>query len=149
MTRPLPIAIIAPSQARAFPALGSLTCLVSSTATDDACTVLELTLAPGQGAGLHVHTREQEIVLVRTGTCTLGDAEHTWPLEAGGWAVFPAHTPHRFQNTGDQTCTLLITAIPGGLDRYFAALDAAVAQQDADAIAAINAEYGITFFQSA
>jgi quercetin dioxygenase-like cupin family protein len=149
MTPPLPIARIAPSQVKAYPALGALTCQVSSAASDGACTVLELTLAPGQRAGLHVHTREQEIVWVRAGTCTVGDAEHTWPLEAGSWAIFPAHTPHRFQNTSDQPCSLLITAIPGGLDRYFAALDDAVARQDAEAIAAINADYGITFFPAA
>jgi quercetin dioxygenase-like cupin family protein len=113
--------------------------------TANACTVLELRLAPGQGAGLHVHQYEEEIVFVQDGSCTVGHLDQSWELGTGSWVVFPKQTAHFFHNTSDSLCTLIITAIPGGLDRYFAALSAAIEQQDAQAVAAVNTHYGITF----
>lgn len=138
-----PIATIARGAGQAYPGLGSLICKIPSDLTANACTVLELRLEPGQGAGLHRHTYEQELLFVHAGACTVGSAEQTWELTAGGWAVFPPGTAHFFRNNGEQACTLIITAVPGGLDRYFTALSAAVARQDAEAIAAVNTEYGI------
>ena len=69
-------------------------------------------------------------------------------VEAGSWVVFPRQTPHFFQNSGESDCTLIITAIPGGLDGYFTALSAAIEERDGDAVAAVNSQFGITFLDS-
>lgn len=142
------IQIVQPVARQSYSHLGTLTCIIPSELTADACTVLELRLAPGQGSGLHLHQNEEEIVYVQHGVCNVGYQEQSWQLEAGSWVVFPKQTAHFFHNTSDDVCTLTITAVPGGLDRYFAALNVALAQQDEQGVAAINAQFGITFFAS-
>jgi quercetin dioxygenase-like cupin family protein len=143
-----PVSVVGPDQGHTYSGVGALTCKIPSDMTGNACTVLELRLQPGQGAGLHVHQREEEIIFVQRGTCTVGHADQTWELGAGSWAVFPRQTAHFFRNTGEGECTLIITAVPGGLDAYFAALSAAIDLQDAQAVAAVNTHYGITFITS-
>lgn len=141
-----PITILNPSETHTYAALGNPKCLIPSALTAEAGCVLELRLEPGQGAGLHVHQNEDEMILVQTGICTFGNQEQSWPVEAGGWAVLPKQTAHFFRNTGNQACTLLITALPGGLDYYFAELNTAIEQQDNQAVAAVNEKFGVKFF---
>ncbi|MCU0493125.1 MAG: cupin domain-containing protein [Chloroflexaceae bacterium] len=147
MTQP-PIHIVGPGEGTSYPGLGTIRCKIPRQLTGNACTVLELRLAPGEGASLHVHQHEDEVVLVQAGSCTVGHADASWQLEAGSFVVFPRQTAHFFRNTTDAPCTLIITAVPGGLDGYFAEISAAVVQQDAQAIGAINARYGITFLEA-
>jgi quercetin dioxygenase-like cupin family protein len=143
-----PITTLNPTEGHTYAALGNLTCKIPSALTAGACCVLELRLEPGQGAGLHVHQNEDEVILVQTGTCTFGNQEQNWPVEAGGWAVLPKQTPHFFRNTGAGPCTLLITALPGGLDQYFTELNTAIEQKDNQAVATVNEKFGVTFFSS-
>jgi oxalate decarboxylase/phosphoglucose isomerase-like protein (cupin superfamily) len=70
--------------------------------TANACTVLELRLPAGQGAGLHVHQHEEEIVFVQDGSCTVGHVDQSWELGTGSWVVFPKQTAHFFHNTAAQ-----------------------------------------------
>lgn len=126
--------------------LAGIRCKIASDATNNECTVLEVTLQAEQGAGLHVHQRESELVLVQSGTCTVGDAVQQWSLDVGGMAHFPKQTPHFFRNNGTEPCVLLITAMPGGLDRYFADVARAVQEHQPERITAINQQYKITFF---
>ncbi|MFD3163949.1 cupin domain-containing protein [Herpetosiphon sp. NSE202] len=118
----MPIAVILPEQGTTL--IGDIRCKVSSAATNNQCTVLEVTLLAGQGAVLHQHAVEMEILLVQAGRCTVGDERNQWLLEVGGIAHFPQNTRHFFRNDHPETCVLLITAIPGGLDRFFEALAA-------------------------
>ena len=100
-----PIHVLSPTDGQSYAGLGTLRCKIPSQMTADACTVLELRLAPGQGSGLHVHLHEEEIVLVQEGRCTVGQRGQRWELEAGSWVVFPRQTPHFFHNDGDSVCT--------------------------------------------
>lgn len=141
------IQIVHPAEGQSYPELGRLKCKVASATTGNAFTVLELILAPGQGAGLHIHQREAEMVVVQSGVCTVGNKEQSWELETGGVVVFPKETAHFFRNDGPADCTLLITAVPGGLDHYFSAIATAVKQPNpAEAVAAVNEQFGLTFF---
>ena len=54
---------------------------------------------PGQGPPLHTHPYvEVAFVIEGTATITIGDEQRE--VRAGGIAVIPAETPHRFVNTG-------------------------------------------------
>jgi quercetin dioxygenase-like cupin family protein len=139
--------VIPPNEAQSYAGLPNLTCKIPSTLTNNAYTILELRLEPGQGAGLHFHQYEDEIVLVQQGKCTFGNTIQQWELAAGSMALFPKQAQHFFRNTGSEECILMITAIPGGLDQYFAVLSEAIVQQDTKAIGEINAQYGITFVE--
>lgn len=55
---------------------------------------------PGQGPPLHIHPYEEvAFVIEGTATITIGDEQRV--VTAGGIAVIPAETPHRFVNSGD------------------------------------------------
>jgi quercetin dioxygenase-like cupin family protein len=55
---------------------------------------------PGQGPPLHTHPYvEVAFVIEGCATITVGDEERE--VQAGGIAVIPANTPHRFVNSGD------------------------------------------------
>jgi len=57
---------------------------------------------PGQGPPLHTHPYvEVAFTLEGFATITVGDEERE--VQAGGIAIIPAHTPHRFVNSGDTT----------------------------------------------
>ncbi len=59
-----------------------------------------VTAKPGQGPRLHTHPYvEVAFVIEGTAMITLGEEERE--VKAGGIAVIPAHTPHRFVNSGD------------------------------------------------
>ncbi|KPL84908.1 cupin domain-containing protein [Herpetosiphon geysericola] len=118
----MPISVVLPEEGTTL--IGDIRCKISSAATNNQCTVLEVTLLAGQGAVLHQHEVEMEILLVQAGRCTVGDERNKWLLEVGGIAHFPQNTRHFFRNDHPETCVLLITAIPGGLDRFFEALAA-------------------------
>src|SRR5690606_28407451 len=108
--------------------------------------VLELTLPPGGGAPNHIHHREDEIIMVMEGTLTVTSAagrDHAAPI--GSAIRLPKGVRHAFRNATDAPVRLLITAIPGGLDNYFAALGALGNDATPEDIAAINRLFEIEF----
>jgi mannose-6-phosphate isomerase-like protein (cupin superfamily) len=55
---------------------------------------------PGKGPPLHTHPYvEVAFTLEGCAIITIGDEQRE--VKAGGIAVIPAHTPHRFANSGD------------------------------------------------
>jgi mannose-6-phosphate isomerase-like protein (cupin superfamily) len=57
---------------------------------------------PGRGPRLHTHPYvEVAFTLEGSATITVGDEERE--VKAGGIVVIPAHTPHRFVNSGNTT----------------------------------------------
>jgi quercetin dioxygenase-like cupin family protein len=55
---------------------------------------------PGQGPPLHTHPYV-EVAFTMEGTATITVGDETREVKAGGIAVIPAGTPHRFVNSGD------------------------------------------------
>jgi quercetin dioxygenase-like cupin family protein len=99
--------------------VGGVMCKVRSEATGGAYSILELTLAPGSGAPEHVHQREDEIFYVVEGECEIQAGGQTWVAGAGSVVVLPKGVPHAFRNTGLSLTRILITAVPGGLEKFF------------------------------
>jgi mannose-6-phosphate isomerase-like protein (cupin superfamily) len=57
---------------------------------------------PGKGPPLHTHPYvEVAFTLEGCATITIGDEQRE--VKAGGIAIIPANTPHRFINSGDTT----------------------------------------------
>jgi mannose-6-phosphate isomerase-like protein (cupin superfamily) len=87
------------------------------------CLDLKGTLPPHQdGPPLHIHHYEQEEVTVVAGTLSAEvDGRHL-QVEAGGTALLPMGSAHRWWNTGDDVLALEGVARPVvDLDVYFAA----------------------------
>jgi mannose-6-phosphate isomerase-like protein (cupin superfamily) len=95
--------------------IGGVICKVRAEQTDGAYSILELTLPPGAGAPLHVHHREDEIFYVVEGDCEIQFSLS----KAGAVVVLPKGLPHAFRNPGAAHTKLLITAVPGGLEKFF------------------------------
>lgn len=113
--------------------------------TGDAYTVLELVLPPGAGAPLHVHQREDEVFYVIDGVVEIRHGGQTYSAEAGAVIVLPKGEPHAFRNPGETPNRILITAIPGGLDRYFDEINALGANATQEQVNAVNDTYAIDF----
>ena len=103
---------------------------------EESTTLLELELAPGSGAGLHVHTREDETIAVLEGELAFeADAERR--VLRAGEAVFVARgTEHGFANEGTGRVRAHVVCAPGGLEWFFR--DVARAETDDEAAAAIE-----------
>jgi len=56
--------------------------------------------SPGQGPPLHTHPYV-EVAFTVEGCATITIGEEEREVRAGGVAVIPANTPHRFINSGD------------------------------------------------
>jgi mannose-6-phosphate isomerase-like protein (cupin superfamily) len=132
--------------------LSGVICKISSESTDDAYTVLELKMFPGIGAPLHVHQREDEMFYILEGECEFICEGEKHVVGEGALVVLPKGKPHSFRNPRDSGLTrVMITAVPGGLDRYFAAIDELiksgkqVGQEDVDNI---NNRFEIDFSPS-
>jgi quercetin dioxygenase-like cupin family protein len=119
---------------------------VFSADTGGAYCVMELTLPPGGGAPQHVHYHEDEIITVMEGTLSVTSADGRDHKAAVGSVVrLPKGARHAFRNATDAPVRVLITAIPGGLDNYFAALGALDKDATQDDVTAINRQFEIDF----
>jgi len=117
-------------------------------------TVMESTLPPNAGPPPHVHTREDETFTVLAGEVTVHLGDKTILLKSGESLFAPRNIPHYFKNTGNREAVLLETAIPAGLEVFFAASGKPLATRqsppqpptaaDIQLMRAIAPDYGIT-----
>ena len=127
--------------------VGGILCKVRADNTGGAYSILELTLPPGAGAPTHIHYREDEIFCVIEGECEIEAQRETNLALPGSVVVLPKGVAHAFRNPGTSLTTLVITAVPGGLEGFFeesgqiAADDPEAAQKRAD----ISRRYQIDF----
>mgnify|MGYP001179562378 CR=1 FL=1 len=137
--------VIAPAQGTTWQLGGTITCKVTGAQTADAFSLLLISLEAGQGAPWHIHQREDEVFYILEGTCTFGLGEETITAEVGTTVILRKGVAHFFRNDGPAPMKALITAIPGGLDRYFEEVTGTLAAGNPQALAQINHQYGITF----
>jgi quercetin dioxygenase-like cupin family protein len=130
---------------------GLLEFLVPSDATGGALSVFRATMPEGSGPPRHVHTREDEVILVLEGTVRFeADGEHT--VGGPGTAVFvPRGVPHSFRVESEVAVTLAIIT-PGAFEQMFRAASVPaeartlptprMAPVDFAAVSAVQAELG-------
>jgi mannose-6-phosphate isomerase-like protein (cupin superfamily) len=101
------------------------------------------------GNRLHVHTNEDEVVFVLQGAIQirLGDGR----LEAGegGVAHLPKGIPHALYNPLKTPLRIMALAIPGGIEKFFDELEAALQEGSMDEAKhrAISRRYGIEWLE--
>lgn len=142
------INIVPPADGQIWNLGSRITCKVTSESTGDEYTVLEVLLEKGQGSPLHVHRRESETIYVAEGECVVGDGGQEQVVLAGSMIVFEKDTPHFFRNDGEAETKLIITAVPGGLDRYFEDVNVALHAEKPEEIEKINRKYEIDFLEA-
>ena len=140
--------VIRPGQGKTWELGGVIECKVSGAQTGDAYTILGITLEKGQGAPMHIHKREDEVFYILEGTCTFGLGDEVITAEAGTTVILKKGLAHFFRNDSSTAMKALITAVPGGLDRYFEEVTTAIAEQKPEQIGKINTRYEIEFLQA-
>jgi mannose-6-phosphate isomerase-like protein (cupin superfamily) len=114
----------------------------SGRSTAGSLTVMEMTV-DGQGPPRHIHTREDESVYVFSGTLDVECGEDRFEAGPGSFVFMPRELPHTFRSI-DGVATGLLIVTPGGLDEYFAELNAVLTTGgERSEIAKVQAKYGI------
>jgi quercetin dioxygenase-like cupin family protein len=95
------------------------------------------------GPPRHSHLYEDETFYVLEGRLDLECGGATFAAAAGSFVFLPRRIPHALRSV-DGPARLLIIAVPGGLEEYFAAMHAARgAGADPDELARVRETYGI------
>jgi quercetin dioxygenase-like cupin family protein len=127
------------------PVGGPLTFKLRGEESNQALTVFENTVAPGEGPPLHTHANEDEAWYVLDGKLRfqIGEALHS--AEAGSFAFLPRGVAHCFQNHGTGPAKMLVIFTPSGMERFFARLAAITDEAiGPDAFQAAGSEVGMT-----
>jgi len=123
---------------------------IRSEDTNGALAVVEFHAAPGEGVGLHVHKREDELVYLLEGTIEVTVGDRSMTVSRGACALLPRGIPRGFTNTGDGPARQLAVLLPGKLDGFFVDLDRELSSEGPhdDAIARLCRRYRLRFVDS-
>jgi quercetin dioxygenase-like cupin family protein len=123
--------------------------------TNGAYAQWEVTVPPGGGPPLHVHSREEECIYILDGEVVLQIGDSRMVANAGAFVGLPVGVPHAFRNETQQPARLLFTVAPAGLEGFFfeagieVVPDVAKASSpmadDLDRLHAAAIKYGISF----
>ncbi|MBT2407501.1 MULTISPECIES: cupin domain-containing protein [unclassified Streptomyces] len=89
----------------------------SSEETGGAMTVMEMTVPEGMGPPPHTHPGTESVYVIE-GTVRYHIGDETFEGGPGSFFHIPEGTVERFEPTS--TARLLITYVPGGVDKFFA-----------------------------
>jgi quercetin dioxygenase-like cupin family protein len=106
-------------ETRSSPLGGDVRFLLRGSDSGGALTALEVANPAGQGPPLHVHTAQDETILILDGELRWrlgGDLQLAGP---GAFVFIPRGVPHCFQVTPDGPARMLITFAPAGMEAFF------------------------------
>ena len=102
-------------------------------------TVLEAEIDPGGGSSWHVHTKEDETVIVLEGELVLNDrVRHV--LRQGDAHLVPRARRHAFVNESEALVRAYFLCTPGGLERFFREIASGVPADQAATSAGLTFE---------
>jgi quercetin dioxygenase-like cupin family protein len=101
--------------------------------------------APGASPPRHVHYREDEIFHVLEGKLAIWVDGETYEAEPGDTASLPRGIPHTFRVISDTPARMLMTVVPGGFERFFAAVSGLVVPRDMGDLVRISDGYGLEY----
>lgn len=95
------------------------TLLLTSEDSGGAFSLFEFVVAPGRGAPLHTHGREDETFHVLEGEVEFNAGGQVIHAEPGSVVFAPRGVAHGFRNVGIAEARLLCLITPGGLEHFF------------------------------
>ena len=127
---------------------GSISIRLRSQDTDGQLGLIEQVIPAGHpGPALHVHPEFDETFYVIEGSLALRVGDEARDSGPGTVAYIPRGTPHTFANPSEAPARMLVLVNPGGFERYFEALMAAIdnaggAIPPADELTALGIAHG-------
>jgi mannose-6-phosphate isomerase-like protein (cupin superfamily) len=93
-------------------------CLIRADAaeTDGAYSFVEIVSDPGDGAPLHLHTKEDEHIIVIEGTARFALGDKIFEAEAGEFLTLKKNVPHAWGNRSASRLRIAVIAYPGGVE---------------------------------
>jgi len=134
--------------ARTINALGIVDLRIPAATTAGEMSVWESLAGPGEGPPMHVHSREDEMFYVLSGSFRFWCGAETFDGGPGTSAVLPRNVAHTYRNVGATEGRLLVAAMPGGFEEFFLEIERTGAAEPA-AIVAIAGKYGLSFVPEA
>ena len=101
--------------------------------------LLELSVAPGAGADLHLHRRHSDAFYVLEGEVRFTVGEEVVDGVPGTFVLAPPNTPHGFLNESGAPARMLNLHTPGGFAQYL---------REMVALRAAGTELDTAFFES-
>ncbi len=108
------------------------------------CTVYEYAVQPGFNAGLHYHTKFEEMFYVIVGELSLRVGDQVARGGPGTFVFVPPGIAHAISNPGPEIARLLMINTPPGYERYFEKVAEVFAQEgplDTEMIAELRRQY--------
>jgi len=99
---------------------GVMRILLDGNKTGGQLTMLRSAAAGGSASPVHVHAREDEIVVLLQGSGIFWAGGHRYELSEGGVAFLPRNIPHAYRFTS-QTVDMLAVCTPAGTEEFFRA----------------------------
>jgi quercetin dioxygenase-like cupin family protein len=120
--------------------------VADAAATEGRYALLEFAAARGDGHPAHLHRREDELLLVLSGTLSVVVDGQSRTLTGGEAARLPRDVPHRFAVVSDEA-RFLVAYLPGGFEAALG--DAGGWARDDDDLAALLAARGVDWIPAA
>lgn len=92
--------------------------LLDSKATNGQLTVGRFHVEKGEAPPFHMHTREDEVFMLISGSALLWAGDEQMEMTEGGIVYLPRNIPHSYRITSD-TADLLMIATPAGIEGMF------------------------------
>ena len=92
--------------------------LVSSEESNNAIVIAEMHAIPGSEPPRHVHTKEDEVFIIREGNITFFIGDDIIQAKGGDTVYLPVNVPHHFTITSDVVKGIVI-ATPGNIEHFF------------------------------
>jgi mannose-6-phosphate isomerase-like protein (cupin superfamily) len=139
---------VLPGAGRILQFLG-VTHKLTSEQTRGAFYVCEAVFGPESGSPLHIHHYEDEVIHVLEGAIDIRLDKEKLHAPAGGIVHLPKKIPHALQNPLNTPLRIMVHAIPGGLERYFDEVNAALqaGTLNAEVHTAISKKYGLEWLE--
>lgn len=120
---------------------------IKSADTNGGFSVIEIISPPGEGAALHVHENEDELVYLLSGEIEVMLGDQTMLAVPGVTALLPRGIAHGFTNVGDTPSVVIDTILPGAFDNYFSEMAALYkkGEPSEQEIDALSEKYGIRY----
>lgn len=93
----------------------------------------------------HIHHREDEIFHVLEGKLLMWCDGNTFEAQPGDTISLPRGIAHTFRVISDTPARTVMTVVPGGFERFFAAVSGLVVPQDMGRLVDISNGYGIEY----
>ena len=97
---------------------GTLAILLDSAATNGQLMVGRFDVSKGEAPPFHMHTREDEVFMLISGTALVWADEQEHELKEGGIIFLPKNIPHGYRITSDRA-DLLVMNTPAGIEGMF------------------------------